>query len=350
MAIAISAGSRRMLATILPPLALGGAVAFAATGWAAANPVLAALLFGWIVADALALGTIAKHEAMRPGPRAMLGAFAAASLVVLVASRGPVRDAILATAAIPLALGLTIIAYIGWSGWRALRVWRRQHSLESALGEMLPRPLVALLFAEARVLHLALLSWGRAPDVPAGTQAFAYHRYLVPMIAALMVLQVIELGAVHLLVMLWSPTLAWTLFALSAWGLLWTIALLKSLRLRPILLTDEGVRVRAGFVIGVLVPYEAIAEARDSFSAEEVKARDTLNAALLSWPNVLLELRAPIRVPGPFGREREVARIAFRVDEAPAFYEGLKIARAASENAASRSLAEGMSLPNSSGE
>ena len=319
MAIALPLRSRRTLATIAPPLVVAGSLALIGSGWAAANPVLAAVLFCWIVADALALATIARDEACRPGPKALLGAFAAASFVVLVGSRGPVRDAIMAMPAVPLALLLTILAYLGWSGWRAVRLWCAHRSLENALGEILPHPLVALAIAEARVLHLALFRWRASADIPAGTQGFAYHRYLTPMLAVLLVLQLIELGVVHMLVMLWSPTVAWILFAISAWGVVWIVALLKSLRLKPILLTDEGVRVRGGFLIDVLVRYDDIAELRSSFAAEDVQARTTLNAAILSWPEFMLDLRQPMAVPGLFGRSSEVDRVAFKLDDPAAF-------------------------------
>ena len=63
------------------------------TDWAAANVVLAALLFAWIVADSLLLATIAKAKDRKPGLRAMLGAGAAASVIVLVGAAAPVREA-----------------------------------------------------------------------------------------------------------------------------------------------------------------------------------------------------------------------------------------------------------------
>lgn len=214
--------SRRTLATLAPPFAVAAALSLAASGWAAANPGLAAILLCWIVADALALGTIAKHEARRPGAKALLGAFALASLVLLIGPRGPVRDAIMGVPAVPLALGLTIFAYLGWSGRKAWQVRRGGGSMEDALAQILPRPLVALALAEARVLHLALLSWRKPADVPEGATGFAYHRYLAPMLWVLLTLQMIELSVVHLLVMLWSPTVAWVLLALSVWGGRWS--------------------------------------------------------------------------------------------------------------------------------
>ena len=315
--------SRRTLATLAPPFAVAAALSLAASGWAAANPGLAAILLCWIVADALALGTIAKHEARRPGAKALLGAFALASLVLLIGPRGPVRDAIMGVPAVPLALGLTIFAYLGWSGRKAWQVRRGGGSMEDALAQILPRPLVALALAEARVLHLALLSWRRPTDVPEGATGFAYHRYLAPMLWVLLTLQMIELSVVPLLVMLWSPTVAWVLLALSVWGVLWIVALFKSLRLRPVLLTDKGVRVRAGLLIDVLVPFDRIAAVRGPSDAAEVKAKTTLNAALLAWPDIVFDLHEPMRVSGPLGRERLVDKGAFKLDDPAAFHEQL---------------------------
>lgn len=315
--------SRRTLATLAPPFAVVAALAFAASGWAAANPGIAALLLCWIVADALALGTIAKHEAGRPGAKALLGAFALASLVLLITPRGAVRDAIMSVPAVPLALLLTILAYLGWSDWKAVQVWRAWRSAEDALAQILPRPLVALGLAEARVLHLALLSWRKPADVPEGAIGFAYHRYLAPMIWVLLALQTIELSVVHLLVMLWTPTVAWVLLALSVWGALWIVALLKSLRLRPVLLTDKGVRVRAGLLIDVLVPFDRIAAVCGPSDVTEVKAKTTLNAALLSWPDIVFHLHEPMRVSGPLGRERLIDKVAFKLDDPAAFHEQL---------------------------
>ena len=195
--------------------------------------------------------------------------------------------------------------------------------LMALAAQRLSRPLVALALAEARVLHLALLSWRRPTDVPEGATGFAYHRYLAPMLWVLLTLQMIELSVVHLLVMLWSPTVAWVLLALSVWGVLWIVALFKSLRLRPVLLTDKGVRGRAGLLIDVLVPFDRIAAVRGPSDAAEVKAKTTLNAALLAWPDIVFDLHEPMRVSGPLGRERLVDKVAFKLDDPAAFHEQL---------------------------
>jgi hypothetical protein len=315
--------SRRTLATLAPPFAVAAALAFAGSGWAASNPGIAAILLCWIVADAIALGTIAKHEALRPGAKALLGAFALASLVLLIGPRGPVRDTIMSVPTVPLALVLTILAYLGWSGRKAWQVWRASGSVEDALTQILPRPPVALALAEFRVLHLALLIWGKPADVPEGASGFAYHRYLTPMLGVFLVLQLIELAVMHMLLMLWSPRLAWVLLVLSGWGVVWMFALLKSLRLNPVLLTANGVRVRAGFLIDVLVPYAQIKGVRGPSGADEVKAKTTLNAAIFSWPEIVMELSEPLAVPGFLGRDRTISKVAMKLDDATAFHEQL---------------------------
>jgi hypothetical protein len=49
------------------------------------------------------------------------------------------------------------------------------------------------------------------------------------------------------------------MFVLSDLGFVYLIGLIKSFRFRPILLTPEGVRVRAGFLIDQITPWEALA-------------------------------------------------------------------------------------------
>ena len=76
--------------------------------------------------------------------------------------------------------------------------------------------------------------------------------------------------------------------------MVYLVGLIKSFRFRPVLLTAEGVRVRAGFLIDQLVPFDAIVAVDAGFTGEEVRDAATLNAALLAWPNVMLRLDRPL--------------------------------------------------------
>ena len=306
----------------VPALAILLARFMTHSDWAAANATIAALLFAWIVIDTLCLATIVKDEERRPGLPAMLGAAAAGAVVVLGGAAEPVRERIFAMPSLLTALALTIAVACTVVSLRVMKAWREGGSLEEAICEVAPTPLARFVFLELRMMRLALFSWGAKADVPESAKGFAYHRYLTPMIVALIALQAIELAVVHVLLMLWSPIAAWIVFAPTLAGLLWFVAFAKSLRLMPVLVTETGVRVRAGAPVDLFVPFEAIAAVGESFDAETLKAKTTLDTTILSAPNTTLRLREPVAMQGLFGT-RMVYRIALRLDEAEAFRSAL---------------------------
>lgn len=314
----------RLAPIVLPLIAIALARAMTHTEWAAAHAWLAALLFAWIVADSLMLAAIAKAPDRKPGLHRLLGAASAASVIVLVGASEPVRGAIFAMPPLLAAAVLTLAAFALWSAVRIGRGLAQGDPIEAVAGSVLPAPLVRFMAMETRIMRLALFGWRRAQDVPAGAQAFDYHRYLAPLIYTLLVLQAIELGVTHLLVWHWSPTAAWILFALGLGGALWLVGLAQGFRIHPVLLTDEGLRVRSGVLHDVFVPYDALAGVVTGFDGTTVKARDTLNQAVLSWPNVMLALARPVTVPSPFGGRREVERIALRIDDSAEFLAALQ--------------------------
>ena len=89
----------RLAPIVLPLLSIAFARAMTFTDWAAANVVLAALLFVWIVADSLLLATIAKAKTASPAcARCWAQARQRASSCWSV----PVRGAIYAMPPLPL--------------------------------------------------------------------------------------------------------------------------------------------------------------------------------------------------------------------------------------------------------
>ena len=314
---------------VLPLIAIALARAMTHSEWAAANAWLAALLFAWIVADSLLLATIAKAPGRRPGVRAMLGAGALAGLVIILGASSTVRTAILAMPPLLAAIALTIGLFAGWSGLVVARAVAAGASGEEAAGLVLPPRLVRFMNAESRIMRLALFGWRRSQDVPEGAQPFDYHRFLLPMIYVFLALQAIELAVMHFLLMQWNTTVPWIWFGLGVAGALWIIGLAQGFRVHPVLLTDQGLRVRSGVMFDVLIPYDAIAGVVPSFGAEQVKAKDTLNHAVLSWPNIMLELDRPVEVRPMMGAARQVQRVALRLDESARFLDALALRRAA---------------------
>ncbi len=150
--------------------------------------------------------------------------------------------------------------------------------------------------------------------------AFAYHRALAPMMWAFLALAGLELFVVHILVSIWSVRAALLLSALTLASMVWMGLLIRSFRRLPILLDDEELVMRSGRLVELRVKLAQIDAVHGHFAGEALKSRAVLNLAMLSYPNLLIDLRAPIRR----GR-RSIERIAHRLDDPAGFIAALKV-------------------------
>jgi hypothetical protein len=144
--------------------------------------------------------------------------------------------------------------------------------------------------------------------------SFSYSRALTPLLWVFTGIMAVELAVVHLLVAaLWSHVVAAILSVVSLVTLVWTIALIRSLDRRPVLVTETGVTMRLGRLKTVHVPATTIAGLRTSVPGEALKQRGVLNLAMINYPNLMLELDPPL--PG----RRPIHAIAHRLDDPAGF-------------------------------
>ncbi|MEN3973143.1 hypothetical protein WJS89_10730 [Sphingomicrobium sp. XHP0235] len=302
---------------LLPLLVILGARIATHSDWAATHSSLAALMFAWVVADAIGLASLAKARCAKGVQRfrSLVGAIALAGPVVLLGGSAPVREALLEMPALLALFAGAGILWVGWSGRIFAQAYRAERSMETAFAAILPPKLVRAGSRELATMRIALFSWGGAQDVPAGSIGHDYHRALAPLLWVLLGLQVIELGVVHLLLMLWNETVAWVVFALTMVGIGWFVAMIKAIRLYPVLLGADGVRVRSGMLVDFMVPLDAIAIVEATFEKAVLDEKETLNLAILSAPNVALTLKRALVTEGVFGSERRVERVALHLDD-----------------------------------
>ena len=325
--MAVALPLKRNLPVLLPLLAVVTARVLVHSAWAAEHPSWAASVFAWIVVDALFLGFLAKtSKNERPFFR-VLGVGALAAVVLLVGASAPVREVYLDLPGVMVAAIGTLAIFLGWSGVRIFRGWRESGSLSRGLETVLPVALVRFIVSECRMIGLGLFRWGLPADVPEGSRGFTYHLCLTPMIIAFAVLQIIELGVLHLLLSLLAPNVAFVLLALGVWGLIWTIALLKSLRINPVLLTSDNVRVRAGMLQDFEVALENVIDVDRQCPSAQTKSKKVLNLAFLTSPNVILRFRDPITISTLMGGTREIEAVAMRLDDSHGFFAELESRR-----------------------
>lgn len=175
-----------------------------------------------------------------------------------------------------------------------------------------------LLLTELKLLRYAGLGWWASPEIPARATAFSSYREsgFVALVATAAAVVVVEATCVHLLAQRWCPGLApWLLFV-DVYGLVFLLGHAQAVRLRPVLLSPDELRLRIGFVWELAVPRAALVAAevlRDTPAAGTGVL--SLSKLLFASPNLLLTFAEPVMVEGPYGIRRPAQRIAVYLDQ-----------------------------------
>jgi len=131
----------------------------------------------------------------------------------------------------------------------------------------------------------------RVRTVPAGATGHRYAGAVTPLMIVFIVVSAIELPVLHLLLP-WE-TVRLVADLLGLWGLLWMFGLLAALRVHPHLVDDNGIRIRYGFMVDVMVPWHAIASVRSRGRGVEA-APGLLNIPVAKQTTVDIVLREPL--------------------------------------------------------
>lgn len=175
---------------------------------------------------------------------------------------------------------------------------------------------------EITLFYMALLSWRARPAVPADARAFSSHRRsgYAGLVFAVCVASVVEGVGVHLLAARWSPAAAWILTAISAYGVVWMVGDLQAVRLRPTLVSADGLHVRVGLRWEVCIAWSEIESLEPrGRAAFPRRAPGHLRATPAGEPGFIVTLRHPMRVRGPYGITRTVTTLGIAADDPHAF-------------------------------
>jgi hypothetical protein len=222
-------------------------------------------------------------------------------------------------------LELVVIGWIAWRGVRAVRSARRGGSgdpldrLRCAAVEFLPSPRVAsILASEIAVFYYGLAAWRARPHVPAGSSAFTHHERSghAGIVLGLLIMVAAEGFGVHVLLLHWSVPAAWILTALSAYAALWLIADYRATVLRPILVGEERVSLRAGLRWSLEVARSEILEVTRTLPESE---RNRLKLTLLGAPTHWIVFSCPQVAEGLYGLRRHVRAVGIEPDAAAEF-------------------------------
>lgn len=239
------------------------------------------------------------------------------------------RQALLATAAIGFGVAMIMLPQargmhlrvLGY-GWAALevgalvallsRVRRVQRETGEArragagLPEALERGVASALSQRAWVARVianelcvvlyGVCGWfGQPGDARAGERVWS-HPGLAQWRALLVALGLLIAGeglASHVLLSMWSETVAWVWTASEAYVLFWLVGDYQLLRLNPLRLTVDALHVELGLRGRVVIPRCAIAAVRSVRSVAEV---DGVVLKLIGEPDVVIELNTEVEV------------------------------------------------------
>lgn len=224
------------------------------------------------------------------------------------------------------AVEVAVVAYAVWHLRAVIAVYRQLRpaavygydAVESAARQTLGGGRVlSVALTELAMLGLAILGWRRHYDAPAGATSYSVYRQsgYTGMLVLLCGTAAIEIVAVHLLVRRWSDLVAWTLTALSIYGVLWLLGDYHAVRLQPHVVDDRYLHVRTGLRWRVDVPLDAVRDVRRWRTDDD----EITSVALLGDPNVVVELDCSVIVEGMFGIRRQARALGLTVDDPDAF-------------------------------
>jgi hypothetical protein len=173
-----------------------------------------------------------------------------------------------------------------------------------------PARLAAIVATEIAVVLLVLTGWFRRPRDGFTMRSTGWLLFA----GVIGFLIVVETAVLHVGLNAWNPTVAWVSTISSAYTLLWLVGDAQAIRLYPVVVTADAVRINIGIRWRVAIPRGDIVSVTESRSVPD----GALSLALME-PTVLVALRAPIEVRGLLGRRRRADRIALTIDDPKAF-------------------------------
>lgn len=216
-------------------------------------------------------------------------------------------------------LSLPLAAHASGALIRALQSDRsRIHAL---LSNLFPSRMAPVLITELGILLQALLFWRRAKVGP-GHRSFTSYGTLAPALIAVMAISVVEILILHLILSRFSIRVATIVTVIGAVGFAYMLGLLKSLQSLPTVVGPDEVIARLGGLQEVRFNKREMAEVVLLPPAAALPS-GTTKLSGISSPNVLIRMREPVRMRGPFGQEREVTSLALRLDREKEFVASL---------------------------
>ncbi len=225
-------------------------------------------------------------------------------------------------------LEVFVLGFVSYKVFKAIQTYKQNNRgeadfysvLKNTCKETFPGFAVIPVVTEIAVFYYGFLNW---KDRDLQENEFSYHKESgsIPLLSIIIFLIIVETLVLHILLAMWSETVAWILTFLSLYSLIQLFGFTRSLNKRPINLDSEKLYLRYGIMS------EAIIDIRDIRSIE-ISSRDIeLNSETvklsflgnLESHNLILHLNKENFLTGLYGRKKTFMTIALHVDEKAKF-------------------------------
>jgi hypothetical protein len=190
----------------------------------------------------------------------------------------------------------------------------------ASVAARVPARVAAIFASELGALGLALTGWFRRPRPGFAMRSTGWLLYA----GVLCFLVATETVAAHIALAMWKPVIAWISTISSAYALVWLAGDAQAIRLYPVAIAGDTLRVTIGVRWHTAIPLADITAVTEIHTPPD----GALSLALLA-PTVLVILRAPVEVAGLLGRRKRADRIALTIDDPRAFIAAVAAGRGA---------------------
>lgn len=175
------------------------------------------------------------------------------------------------------------------------------------------------------MLYFAFFFW-RKPFIENNKTTFSYHKnnaYFAIFIG-LMMLLIVESIVAHFFLLKIDHTLAWVTSLASVYTILWVWGDFQAIRLNPITINNQELKLNAGLRWQITIPREMIKEVIDISKAGKLTERkDYLSMTVAGEPELVIVLTEPLKAKGLFHLKKECKYIGIFVDDLSTFKQTL---------------------------
>ncbi len=193
-------------------------------------------------------------------------------------------------------------------------------ALTTTTATILPKRISTLLATEVAVIYYAFINWKRQK---LAANEFTYHKHssAVALLAVFIFLVLGETAILHYLIQKWNGIVAWILTIISIYTALQLFGILRSMRKRPIVITDEKLYLKYGIFSETTIALDQIESFEQSSKSIvfDEQARRLSPLGELTNYNYIIHLKSPQILVGLYGFKKSFTTLAFHVDDKKGF-------------------------------